>query len=105
MILNIKRNLFAITFILLIFSSIVSAEEITVCESMGLSAETIMGARQAGLPLSEIMDMIPDDNVYHETMALWAYEEPVWSTSDNQEKAKREFRDKIELACYKGLKK
>ena len=99
--LNINRNLLAATFILSSFAPLASAEEEVNCAIQGIMAEVVMGGRQVGLPISEAIAIAPS----LKEMVLLAHEEPAWSTSENQEKAKREFRNKIELACYKKLQK
>jgi hypothetical protein len=56
------------------------------------------------VPFSDTIGINPD-STSHMAMALMTYEEPAWNTAENQAKAKREFRNKIELDCYKSLQK
>ena len=95
---------FVTTFILSSLAPLASAEEEVNCAYQGIMAELVMGGRQVGVPISEAIALAPN-NASLKEMVLLAHEEHAWSTAENQEKAKREFRNKIELACYKKLQK
>jgi len=102
--LNINRNIITASLILSSLAPLASAEEEVNCAYQGIMAELVMGGRQVGVPISEAIALDPD-NAYFKQMILLAHEEPAWSTAENQERAKREFRNKIELDCYKSLQK
>ena len=77
-----------------------------VCKSLGDLGSTFMKARQKGIPLSDLVKVFPEssDNYTAEVarkLAIAAYEQPRYSTEENQLQVVSEFRDAIELACYK----
>ena len=101
--LKINRNLLAATFIFTFFAPFVSAEQVE-CSKYGNLAEKIMSGRQLGVPISKFMELLPDygsNADFYKEMVFKAFEEPAYSNSENQKRAKREFRNKIEFMCYK----
>lgn len=77
-----------------------------VCKTLGDLGATFMQARQKGIPLSDLMEVFPEspDDYTAElarTILFAAYEQPRFSTEDIQLQAISEFRDAIELECYK----
>lgn len=74
------------------------------CESFGELAETFMESRQIGIPMSQMMLILPQvDAEVLEMAALMikmAYSQPMLSYAENQKKAIVRFRDQIEVACF-----
>lgn len=84
-----------------------------VCSDLGALAEIIMKVRQDGVALSTLMPAITssiedtDDNQIvikiAKTAVLAAYEIPRYSSSDIRNDTIADFRNKMELECYKML--
>ena len=75
-----------------------------VCENLGLIAEAFMTAHQKGVPLSKVMEIEAPLGIERiKKFALWAYEEPQWTTEERRADAVRRFRNSVELDCYKTL--
>lgn len=76
------------------------------CAELGDRAELVMGSRQVGLPLSQMMESASayeePERQTMERMLLEAYDEPQYRTPSNQKDSIARFRNKIELACYKA---
>ena len=81
-----------------------SDEETDFCKALGDLAETIMTARQEGASLSDMMGRIKDSEIadIQRKIILAAYEEPRWATEETKKEAIEDFRNEIELECYKG---
>lgn len=84
----------------------IHAAEPTMCEMMGNIAEVAMSARQHGQTMSAMMKKMKDPNDPGNDlivqMIIAAYEQPVFNTPDNQQKAIVGFRNDMELICYKA---
>jgi hypothetical protein len=77
-----------------------------VCKVLGDLGAVTMTARQKGAPLSDILKLFNNSSDEYITelarkFAITAYELPRYLTEENQQQAISEFRDVIELACYK----
>ena len=76
------------------------------CKSLGELGASFMRARQGGIPLSDVLNVFPespdeDTGEVARKIAIAAYEQPRYSTEENQLQVISEFRDAIELVCYK----
>lgn len=69
------------------------------CTIFGNSAELVMKARQQGVPLSKLME-ISQGNSIVTGIVLEAYKISRYSSPDYQERAIKDFRNVVELACY-----
>lgn len=79
------------------------------CPDLGAAAAAIMKSRQAEVPMSDVMKKLPggDDEAVKglfRSMVVMAYEQPSYQTPSNQERAVAEFRNQIEVLCYKNAK-
>lgn len=77
-----------------------------VCKSIGRLADSIITARQIGVPLSEIMAVStdqPDVDALARALAIVAYDQPNFSMPENRDEQRREFINSAEVACYKRI--
>jgi hypothetical protein len=74
------------------------AAETDPCEQLGQVAATVMEARQAGVPLSTVMDIMDSD--LGQALALDAYNQPRYRVEENQLRAIEDFRNEVERVCY-----
>lgn len=78
------------------------------CPKIGEIAELIMGHRQEGTAISDLRAALGGvDGAVNEVamqMILDAYEKPRYSTDENKLKAKADFRNDMELMCYRTMK-
>lgn len=77
-----------------------------VCQSIGRLADSIITARQIGVPLSEIMAVStdnPDVDALGRAFAIAAYDQPNFSMPENRAEQRREFINAAEVACYKRI--
>ena len=78
------------------------------CAVFGEVAAQIMENRQADVPISKMMDAImdtiedPDAQAAYKEMVILAYEQPSYSTKEMRQSMVAEFRNQIELVCYKS---
>ena len=88
----------------LMFSSTASLAQ-DGCAQLGEIADSIMHSRQSGDALSEMIDLAKsfggDLGKVLTQITIDAYEEPKWRTEENKQNAISEFRNKVELQCYK----
>ena len=101
-----------VSFILIIFSSISSPSfvlsDAVSCSEIGKIAKTIMEGRQIEVPISTMMDAITsnieegDGQAALRKLVILAYEMPSYSTKEMQQSMVAEFRNQIELKCYKA---
>ena len=80
--------------------SIAEAEEVN-CTIIGDLAEKVMSMRQKETPMSSMMAAVPEGSEAFRAIIIDAYEQPSFSTPDNQQGAIAEFRNEWELQCYK----
>lgn len=69
------------------------------CAYVGDTAEALMEARQRGVSITRIMEIV-DGSTLHELIALEAWNEPRYSTASYQKRAIDEFRDFWVVYCY-----
>lgn len=85
-----------------ISSSVFSAvDKKETCKGISGVAMKIMEARQAGIPVSDLLDKLQqagDDQWVYELVKL-AYKEPGFSTEQNQKKAITEFGNSAFISC------
>ena len=94
---------------LLIPPSFVSADEGAQwddpCALLGGLAKEVMDARQAGTPMSALMQQftkaLPGLSEAHKSFLISAYEEPQWNSEAKRADAANRFRNEFELKCYK----
>lgn len=72
-----------------------------VCETRGEYAVTIMELRQAGVPLSTLLKRVKKGTSNYNAVLL-AYEQLRYPTEEYQKQAIENFRNDIELSCFKG---
>ena len=77
-----------------------------ICAPIGGIAENIMAMRQQERAISDVIASVTANTpeatqpIIRE-MILQAYERPAFSTKERQQHAVAEFRNQIELACYR----
>lgn len=74
------------------------------CKAYGLLAESTMEGRQAGVPLSTVLELLDKDAAGVEAMRhiiTTAYDTPRYHTPNMQRFAAEEHRDRIERECFK----
>jgi hypothetical protein len=77
------------------------------CVLLERFADTVMHAKQAGLPLTEIMGLLATTKsealrVIGRAMTLDAYEQPDYSTQGYKDQQRTEFKTKWAVTCYKA---
>ncbi|WP_175137418.1 hypothetical protein [Achromobacter animicus] len=92
-----------------VFGASVSAEDRKACSVSSSLGKTVMEARQAGMPMSELMDVFSkpgraDDGEFGRTLVEWAFEDPRYSTEEAKERAIRDFENEVYRACYQRAK-
>ena len=113
-----KKLYGVVSIILTLLSTSVLAETLLPdndCADKGFLAEVFMDGRQNEALLSEVIASINEsydngeltfkESKWSISLALMAYEEPVSIGSEEQTRAKKMFRNKIELECYMELSK
>lgn len=92
--------------IFLIFISTVPVYAVTwseVCTNWSELAETIMIKRQAGISMSDVMNVaIKNNDTMLESIIIEAYDDPRYITKDMQERIIEDFKNKIYLRCAKA---
>lgn len=82
-----------------------------ICSATAKYAEAVMTGRQNGMKITESIANINKTlkagpmKDYYKAIAYEAYEEPKWSTKENQENAVTEFSNKTYLTCAKVFEK
>lgn len=73
------------------------------CAAQADMAEIVMKARQAGVPMSSLLEIgAPAPNPYRQ-LIISAYELPRMSYAPNQEKMIQDFRNDYHLLCFKAI--
>lgn len=83
----------------------VAAEETKkedVCATIGELADSIMKARQIGVPMSKAMTVAKDTDWLQE-MVIKAYEQPAYQSDGMQKKAVSDFVNDYLVVCYKAV--
>lgn len=88
-------------FIALLLTTTISIAQASVserCDALADLAESTMELRQAGIPLSKVLEIMGDETLY-KTMTIQAYKQPVWRVEENKINAIAEYRNEWHLAC------
>jgi hypothetical protein len=86
--------------ILAILMALSTTAAADVCKSKADIAAQIMGVRQMGVPMADVMAVLPEGTV-ERIMAVEAYETPRYITKEIQERQIAKLRDKWYMLCYK----
>ncbi len=77
------------------------------CRTLGEAAELVMTARQANVPMSDLMDIAnglePDAAVLFRAIVQDAYAQSAWSSPSVQASAIADFRNDVERLCYEAF--
>jgi hypothetical protein len=74
----------------------------TVCRAWGSGAVVIMMMRQQGVALDAQLKINGSAPLMSREETIRAYEVPRFETEEAKQKAENDFRDEIELQCYKN---
>jgi hypothetical protein len=79
--------------------------ETSFCKQVETLAESVMTARQKGVPLSKIIEIAEESEIGDtiRAMAMEAYSGPAYSTREYQDRKIRQFTDDWYLACLRKL--
>ena len=85
-------------------------EKSELCPVIGDTAEMIMKARQAGMPMSQLMGLVSESmegsmQRASSAMVLAAYKVPKYSGAKYQASAAHDLRTEFELMCYQSDRK
>jgi len=81
------------------------------CKEFSLTAESIMSARQNGVPMYKMIEILDDGNLAKSTLGLMgviieqAYETSRYNSETFKQKAIEDFKNEIFLSCYKLIDK
>ena len=85
------------------------------CQNIGELASNVMTMRQMDVPMTKVMAIINthasdasvDQNSvsFARNLVIKAYERPSFSTEQYVQKAVIDFRNEVEVACYRALNK
>lgn len=77
------------------------------CTNIEGMARSVMKARQSNVSMTKIMkimaDHFPDDNGLMRKIVIQAYEKPLYSTAEYQEREIDEYANHWAMLCYKAL--
>ena len=82
------------------------ADQPVTCADMGNLAESIMVARQNGIPISQLVVIIdaaedsPGANRLYRSIVLEAYERPRFMSASSRTRSIEDFRNDIETFCF-----
>ena len=82
-----------------------AANQSEFCAALGETAEGIMTVRQNGVPMSKLMELIPEDTVITEVVreiTLLAFEQPLMHSDEYKLSLAREFGSSVEVLCYRS---
>lgn len=100
---KIRNSLLALFFLLLSpITFAQSSEDMEYCEIVSGWAKSIMGARQYGASMAELMKTTEEYEQFGSlvrALIVDAYREPRYHTERNQERAVEDFRDEVYLSC------
>jgi hypothetical protein len=112
MIILIARACIAATATIALAASAKADDTTEFCKSVGEYSRSVMKNRQADVPMSDMMEVLDRKHDAPEgvknvarKMIILAYEQPDFSTEENQKEAIAEFGNEAELACYQQAKK
>ena len=99
---NLKTTVMTALFFAVAQPALAGAEgEQHVCESMGELAYMVMELRQEGVPMSQTMQI--SDSELVKAIIVEAYNYPRFNTQEYKEKAAEDFRNEVEVECYKTV--
>lgn len=94
------RKLIALMMIVASFNAMAIREDVKqACKTVSGVSKSIMQLRQAGTPMSEVLEKLPSD--YFHSLVIEAYEKPLWSTEKNKRQEILNFEDAAFLKCVK----
>jgi|GEM_PF-2800620 len=100
------KHAFLIAAVLLSTSAAQATEQSKdeMCKRWGDLAAKIMDLRQLEEPMSSVIKLIASDKESKITRAIIidAYNQPSYKTKQNQKRATDEYRNKVELQCFKN---
>ena len=73
------------------------------CDSTGQLAESIMTARQSGVPLNKAMEQVIKIYPKADQLLLDAYKQPIWNIKKNQDRAIADFKNNTLIICYGSI--
>lgn len=83
-----------------------SAVSVELCSAVGNLAENIMTARQARIPLADILLVVdvtdPDIRELARAIVFTAYKQPVMSFNNTKAQTIDNFRNTVEISCYEA---
>lgn len=75
------------------------------CGTIGQLAETLVGAKYSGVPLSDIVSSFEANSEPGQKaligLAILACGQPDYVTEKSQKRTAREFRNMVEMTCYR----
>jgi len=81
--------------------TIAEEEEQHICETLGDVAYKVMELRQGGVPMSTVMQI--SDSELVQAIIVDAYDQPRFSTDSYKQNAMNDFRNYVEVECYKKV--
>lgn len=76
------------------------------CSTLGKTAELILDLRESGMPLSRVLELTttsePEMAKVAREMVLAAYDLPRFSTPAMKERQSQDFRNQVELMCFRS---
>jgi len=72
-----------------------------ICETLGDVAYKVMELRQGGVPMSTVMQI--SDSKLVEAIVVDAYDQPRFSTDSYKRESANDFRNDVEVQCYKKV--
>jgi translation initiation factor 2B subunit (eIF-2B alpha/beta/delta family) len=77
------------------------------CTNIEAVARSVMKARQSNVSMTKVMkivaDHFPNDNGLMRKIVIQAYEKPLYSTAEYQEREAEEYANHWAMLCYKAL--
>ncbi len=97
-----KRGLAALGLVVCVAVLPGLASAMTNCEYTGKMAATIMTGRQAGLPMSKLLDI--SEGKMEKEMVFQAYDVPLYQSEEFQQRAVKDFSDRWEVTCHRVMR-
>ncbi len=72
------------------------------CAQIALMAESMMKARQGGVSLQTVLDIVAENMPSARDLVIAAWDEPRYSTPQIQQRIIGDFRDRAHLDCLRG---
>lgn len=72
------------------------------CSKIAVMAESMMDARQSGVSLQTVLDVVEEHMPSARDLAILAWDEPRYNTPEFQERVIGDFRDRAHLECLRG---